>query len=79
LKFLTTSSVRNKILISVREGVKDLGDLKDELGLDASTIIHSVRAMESEHLPVGHDSNFTSSNLFVSSYSLFPSLLLSFH
>lgn len=58
LKFLTTSSVRNKILMSLREGVKGLGNLKDEMGLDASTIIHSVRAMEAEDLLVERDDGY---------------------
>lgn len=58
LKFLTTSSVRNKILMSLREGVKDLRDLKDEMKLDASTIIHSVRAMEAEDLLVEQEEGY---------------------
>ncbi len=58
LKFLTTSSVRNKILMSLREGVKDLGDLKDEMKLESSTIIHSVRAMEGEDLLVEKEDGY---------------------
>ncbi len=58
LKFLTTSSVRNKILMSLREEIKDLSDLKDEMGLDASAIIHSVRDMEKEDLLVERDDGY---------------------
>ena len=58
LKFLTTSSVRNKILMSLREGVKDLSDLKDEMKLESSTIIHSVRAMEGEDLLVEKEDGY---------------------
>ena len=46
LRFLIGSNLRNRILLSLKSGVKNLKDLKNETGSNASTIIHSIRDME---------------------------------
>jgi len=50
LRFLTSSGLRNKIILSLSDGMKDLEDIKTETGSDSSTIIHAVRDMEQEKL-----------------------------
>jgi len=50
LKFLTTSSVRVKMMLSLLEKPKNSTELKDEIGVVASTIIHSARDLEKENL-----------------------------
>lgn len=46
LKFLTSSNVRTRILLSLNESSKNLSDLKRELNLDSSTIIHETNKLE---------------------------------
>jgi predicted transcriptional regulator len=50
LQFLTGSNLRNKILLSLNTGVKNLNDLKNETGSNASTILHSIRDMENKNI-----------------------------
>ncbi|RLF46956.1 MAG: hypothetical protein DRN29_03780 [Thermoplasmata archaeon] len=50
LKFLTTSGVRIKMLTSLLEAPKTSTQLKDEIGVGASTVIHSARDLEKEGL-----------------------------
>jgi predicted transcriptional regulator len=52
LKFLTSSGLRNKIILSLSDGVKGLEAIKSETGSDSSTIIHAVRDMEQERLVI---------------------------
>lgn len=52
LKFITTSGVRIKMMASLLAGPKTSTVLKDELGVGASTVIHSARDMEKEKLLV---------------------------
>lgn len=46
LKFLTSSSIRTSILLSLNESPKNLSDLKKELTLESSTVIHSAGELE---------------------------------
>jgi len=50
LKFLTTSGVRIKMLASLLEKPKTSTQLKDEIGVGASTVIHAARDLEQEGL-----------------------------
>lgn len=50
LKFIATSGVRMKMLLSLLEDPKTSTELKDELGISASTIIHSARDLEKEKM-----------------------------
>jgi len=50
LKFLTASDVRTKIIIVLNNGLKNLGDLKDETNLNSSTILHGMNQLEEKHL-----------------------------
>lgn len=52
LKFITTSGVRIKMMISLLEKPKTSRELKDELKLGVSTIIHSARDLEKENILV---------------------------
>lgn len=50
LKFLTASDVRTKIIIVLNDGLKNLGDLKDETNLNSSTILHGMNQLEEKNL-----------------------------
>ena len=50
LRFITTSGVRIKMMISLLEKPKSSTQLKDEIGVGASTIIHAARDLEKENL-----------------------------
>lgn len=50
LKFITSSDIRVKIIISLKEGPKKLGDLKDEVHMRSSSILHSMSQLENKNL-----------------------------
>jgi len=50
LKFLTASDVRTKIIIVLNDGLKNLGDLKEETNLNSSTILHGMNQLEEKNL-----------------------------
>lgn len=50
LKFITSSDIRAKIIISLKEGQKKLGDLKDDVHMRSSSILHSMSQLESRNL-----------------------------
>ena len=50
LKFITSSDIRVKIIISLKEGQKKLGDLKDEIHMRSSSILHNMSQLESRNL-----------------------------
>ena len=49
LKFITTSSIRTKIILSLNED-KDLTDLKYQLELKPSSISHALKRLEKENI-----------------------------
>ena len=50
LKFISSSAVRTKIIISLTEGTTKLKDLKKELVADSSTILHAMKKLEEKNL-----------------------------
>lgn len=48
IKFISSSTVRTKIIISLTQG--KLKDLKDELEVDSSTILHAMKKLEDKNL-----------------------------
>jgi predicted transcriptional regulator len=50
LKFVSSSTVRTKIIICLTEGTTRLKDLKEDLGIDSSTILHAMKKLESKDL-----------------------------
>ncbi|MEN4096824.1 MAG: ArsR family transcriptional regulator, partial [Methanobacteriaceae archaeon] len=58
LKFLSISSVRIKIVLSLDEGSKKTSELRDELGLSSSTIIHSMNELEKRNLVFKEGENY---------------------
>ena len=50
LKFITSSDIKSKIIISLKEGQKKLSDLKDEVHMNSSTVLHSMSQLESRGL-----------------------------
>ncbi len=50
LKFLGISSTRTKIMISLNEENKKTKNLREELGLRSSTILHGIKELEKQNL-----------------------------
>lgn len=50
LKFISSSRVRTKIIISLTEGTTKLKDLKEDLAVDSSTILHAMKKLEDKKL-----------------------------
>ena len=63
LKFLTSSNVRTRILLSLNESSKNLSDLKRELNLESSTIIHSTSKLEKRDLIFKNGENYSLSQI----------------
>lgn len=59
LKFLTSSSIRTSILLSLNESPKNLSDLKKELTLESSTAIHSAGELEKRNFLFKKGENYT--------------------
>lgn len=81
IKFVTTSSVRTKIILSLNKGNKDLNTLKNELSLESSAALHSLKKLESQDIlikkeneyslsPIGKLYAIKSENLFKSFYTI---------
>lgn len=58
LKFIISSGVRTKMLMSLYERAKASGTLREELGLGASTVIHAARDLEKEKLLVEKEDGY---------------------
>lgn len=50
LKFISSSTVRTKIIISLTRGTTTLKDLKEQLGVDSSTILHAMKKLVNKNL-----------------------------
>ena len=50
LKFLVSSDVRVKILISLSKGSKNVSQLREHIGLSSSTILHGMQLLEQKDL-----------------------------
>lgn len=59
LKFLIKSDVRVKILISLGESPKDMEQLKKELKLRSSTILHGMYQLEKKHIITRESGNYS--------------------
>ena len=49
-KFVSSSSIRTKIIISLTDGTTRLKDLKEDLNIDSSTILHAMKKLENRDL-----------------------------
>ncbi len=58
LKFLLTSRVRTKVVISLIEGPHNLGDLKKDLNLDAASISHALKNLGERQFVVKRDNAY---------------------
>ncbi|MEG3225501.1 MAG: hypothetical protein BME94_08370 [Methanobacteriales archaeon Met13] len=50
LKFLASSGVRSKIMLSLKEGPKNLSELREGIVLRSSTILHGTNELEKRHM-----------------------------
>lgn len=76
LKFITTSSIRTKIILSLKED-KDLSQLKYQLRLKPSSISHALKRLEKENLVLKKGKKYSLSSLgklyFIKSQNFFKS------
>ncbi|MDY6964612.1 MAG: winged helix-turn-helix domain-containing protein [Halobacteriota archaeon] len=63
LRLLARSEIRIKILTSLNDGSKNLGELREVLDLSSSTILHSMRDMEIEGLIENTNAGYTLTNV----------------
>ncbi len=63
LKFITTSGVRIKMMLSLLEETKNSTQLKDEIGVVASTVIHAARDLEKEKLLIEDAEGYKLTNI----------------
>lgn len=59
LRFLTSSSIRTNIMLILNESPKNLGDLKQELDLGSSTLIHSLNELEKRNFIIRESTDYT--------------------
>jgi predicted transcriptional regulator len=62
MKFLTSSDVRSKIILSLKDGSKNLSDLRDELCLSSSTILHGMNQLEERNFILRESRFYSLSN-----------------
>lgn len=81
IKFVTTSSVRTKVILSLNKESKDLYDLKKELNLESSAALHALKKLENQNIVIKKDDEYSlssfgrlyavkSENLFQSFYAI---------
>lgn len=58
LKFVSSSTVRTKIIISLTKGTTKLKDLKEDLGIDSSSILHAMKKLEDKDLIYKKDDEY---------------------
>jgi predicted transcriptional regulator len=59
MKFFIASDVRAKILISLRSGSKNLADLRKEIHLSSSTILHGMNQLEQKSFIFRESGNYS--------------------
>ena len=62
IKFVTTSSVRTKIILSLNRGNKDLNTLKNELKLESSAALHALKKLESQNIIIKKENEYSLSS-----------------
>jgi predicted transcriptional regulator len=58
LKFITSSGVRTKMMIELLQKPQPSGQMREAIGVSASTVIHAARDLEKEHLLVEKDDGY---------------------
>jgi len=58
LRLITSSGVRVKMMMSLMEGCKTSGQLRDEIGVSSSTVIHAARDLEKEGILIEKDDGY---------------------
>ncbi len=63
IKFVTTSSVRTNIILSLNEGDKDLNTLKNELNLESSAALHALKKLKGQNIIIKKENEYSLSSL----------------
>ncbi len=58
LKFITSSGVRAKIIISLASGTVELKDLEEDLAIDKSNILHAMKQLEKKEFIFKQGDNY---------------------
>jgi len=59
VKFFIASDVRAKIIISLKDGSKNLADLRKDIHLSSSTILHGMSQLEEKNLIFRESGNYS--------------------
>lgn len=59
IKFVTTSSVRTTIILSLNYGNKDLNGLKQELNLESSAALHALKKLENQNIVIKNENEYS--------------------
>lgn len=62
MKFITTSSVRTNIILSLNKGNKDLNELKKELNIESSAALHALKKLETHDIVIKNGSEYVLSS-----------------
>ena len=62
LKLLTTSNIRSKIILSLNNGDKELGDIRNELQLGSSTILRAMEKLKRADIVIKKDNKYSLSS-----------------
>ncbi len=62
IKFVTTSSVRTNIILSLNKGNKDLNTLKKELHLESSAALHALKKLENQKMVIKKENGYSLSS-----------------
>jgi len=58
LKFITSSGVRTKMMIGLLQEPQSSGQMRDAIGVSASTVIHAARDLEKEDLLIEKENSY---------------------
>ena len=59
IKYILTSSMRSKLLLSIYEKSKNLDELRNELDKPSATILHGLKELESSNLVKKYNKNYS--------------------
>jgi predicted transcriptional regulator len=63
MKFFTSSDVRIKILMSLNDAPKNLADLRNDIHLSSSTILHGMSQLQGKNIIMRNSGNYSLSQL----------------
>lgn len=78
VKFITGSDTRVKILHSLKEGALDLGSIRNETGINSSTLLHAMNKLKDNNLVVKSKDGYNLTNVGMIQLMLLIDLIKAF-